>query len=61
MNRNSKFNPSIVNQVVQEYIINPQHACMRGLQYSVCLSVSLSTSDFEDDDVFTFETGMNVN
>ena len=27
----------------------------------VCLSVCLSTSDFEDDGVFTFETGINVN
>ena len=27
----------------------------------VSLSVSLSTSDFEDGGVFTFETGINVN
>ena len=33
------------------------HARARGLQQSVCLSVSL----IQDDDVFMFETGINVN
>ena len=43
-------------------IINPQRACARGLHSQfVYLSVCLSTSDFEDDSVFTFETGINVN
>ena len=39
-------------------MINPQRA-REGLVVS--LSVCLSTSDFEDDGVFTFEMGINVN
>ena len=40
-------------------IFNPQRACARVTVVS--LSVCLSTSDFEDDGIFTFETGINVN
>ena len=40
-------------------IINSAH--MRERVTVVSLSVSLSTSDFEDDGVFWFETGINVN
>ena len=36
-------------------IVNPQHACVRVL-YSQFVCVCLSTSDFEDGSVFTFET-----
>ena len=39
-------------------MINPQGACARVFSSQF---VCLSTSDFEDDGVFTFEMGINVN
>ena len=55
----------LIKQVGDGYdakVINPQCACARGYSSQfVCLSVCLlSTSDFEDNRVVTFEMGINV-
>ena len=44
-------------------LFNPQHACVRVTvaSLSICLSVCVSTSDFEDPVVFKFEMGTNMN
>ena len=37
------------------------YVCKGYSSHFVCLSVCLSTSDFVDGSIFTFETGTNVN